>query len=358
MSNSTRFSIAAASVLFLLSADDHLSGQELPASEVVAKSIEARKRIKTFHAEIAYTYTSKERNEEKRQEIWLDGTKIRFDRYDHSMGGLRKFVDCNNCLGAGMVFVGDDMPNVAKHLGRATWSSVKDSVAFDPRLLGLSYSPYSTLRHGSFEKATRLILSTPLPQIVRDSKRTTVQVIGSNEFATGIATFDIEKQYSILRIETLLKGNPKQPVTLLECSEFLSFGPKADPIFFPTKITYTDFKEDGTIQSTDSVTLSNLEINQPIDPEVFTIKGMKLGDNFYVQNEDRSKSGVFRGGRIVPNSEEKARRSPDETPVVPPQAVHSPRAFDWIYIVALALVFVGGTLLLMRWLGNRSRKSP
>ncbi|HET6574461.1 MAG TPA: hypothetical protein VFG68_12710 [Fimbriiglobus sp.] len=340
------------------------------------RAVEARLTIRSLHVKLTYEREWYDRygqsgkgGEVKQFEIWLDTTHYRADvltegavtTRDLAVG--RRHVLCRNCERPGhsiQYFQGTGgvalMPSDSP-LGRSLFAN---GVAFDPRLLGYTYSSYLNMPRPATAKNLGLDIISP------ERSPPTVEA----------ATVDGEAAW-VLRSKWLRTDDDNcvylfpgkgGSVGLIENSgktNGYSYHSRyrsdleqdaRTGIWFPKKFVGEGFVN-GALKDRDTVTVHLCEFNLPIDPSVFTLAGIKVADGEEVYDPSKlypkgpPPRFQYRGGQIVPYQ----KKTPVEPP--PPEAVTQPQPVDpsvvpgrfrWWYAVAAVLFGLAAALLLRR----------
>ena len=324
--------------------------------QIASKALDSRRQIKQMHLRLSTVQSVYEANGKSTRssdrELWLDGDRLRGD-IAFTRGGDEgaRHIGCKNCERTGYGITATDARDVAKQHGVLSWSRLRLEEFFDPRSLGLVPSPTGILRHSRLDSC----LGNPDKTFVSfkneklrgtDCARISWRNLSKAEITVWIA---ISLGYAPIQIEAQSPskdgvGVPKSRdlLQLFEMSRVASSG-----IWFPKRFRFEQWIE-GELNNDEEATVQSVEINEPIDPAAFTFAGMNLGEGFYVEHSDRSKSGFWKGGKIERPQSTFLDTTPGEpapTPVVDPARTTTR---DWLVVLSVSLAALAGVWLIHR----------
>ena len=255
------------------------------ASERIApeetKAVDNRRAIKQLHAEYVAEYTKGPNARRFRRDFWLDGDKLREDVVRpidmHGTVGEREnreFMIVTPEIQCAWSMVGGERNNVAISYRKMKEGALGFSGpgALDPRLFG--FSPYSS---GKLRLAE-------LDSVLLTADRTSFSA-KNVEFQDRPGRELLFERQNGVRYRVVLRDQGGwQPAFIevtakrggqdLQCQvTVLDFSEPKPGRFFPKGIHYVR-REKGQVVEEEKGTFKVISIDEPIDPVVFTLKGM------------------------------------------------------------------------------------
>lgn len=293
--------------------------------------------------------------------FWMDSDRLRVDHVDHDpdlgVAAGRRHVEGINCELAGYVLQYQDIPRVAARLEpKGKGSMFPAEPTFDPRLLGFLPDPFVLLRHGRLDGVVAATDRTQLRGAQEKLDGTDCWVARFEKKGgaiRGAIWYDPQKGYQPIRFEFESPTRDQivrsvQAVTLQRVGD----------VWYPKTLRFTRHLGQRLVQQ-ETVEVTQVRINEPIQPEVFTLRGIGIpeGTVFGIPSR-RPESWAWTGSRLVPNSDylkglrEQGTIPPEPdtepVPVIPPA---DGRRY-WLYGVAAALAVAAGLFL---WRAVRRR---
>lgn len=268
--------------------------------EIEERAIQAREKIRSARVGLriesnVYESGAVKESTQRTATIWMSGTKIRADvtRDGGTFAGFRT-VDCLNCDTDGWGIRANDKPPMATTVFRLNApgaSELRDAI--DPRLIG--YAPRSFARL----KGARLDGTVGRPD--RDEPIVTTERLNgldcrvlrwTNKNGARVGVWVCPAQgYNVLRIEARSPAGQKPEHVQSVSSELSQSQPSG--LWFPRRVVYED-RPGGELREREVVDITEVQLNEAIPPETFTLDGIKLRAGAYIANQgDRKKSGFW-----------------------------------------------------------------
>lgn len=318
-------------------------------AEAEKAALGARSSIRTMYVRFKFDKASPARPDRDQQgvrTIWLDGKKVRSEVvYSKGPSIQQRYVDCVHCEkeGYGISWLASPGHLAALHPIGTPGKSDFDQV-IDPRVLGYVGKRSSLLRPAQ----------TRLDEVVGSTDRSepalaVEQVNGVECWAikwitkSGIA---VSVWIAPSRGNNVVRLKLEDPSGSYACSvesEVVSVGKSG--LWYPRKVRYEDY-EDGKLAAHETVEVEEVRLNEPIAPSVFTLAGLSIPDNTYVQQPDAKQSGYLKNGKI-----DTSRATTDylDTTPAPPTPLTPDKGFNyWLIAACVGCVLAAVAVVVIR----------
>ncbi|VTR92474.1 Uncharacterized protein OS=Singulisphaera acidiphila (strain ATCC BAA-1392 / DSM 18658 / VKM B-2454 / MOB10) GN=Sinac_4887 PE=4 SV=1 [Gemmata massiliana] len=334
-------------------------GSAPPCAEIERSALSARTQIKTITVKLMIATRAFRRSPDSpelqisERTLWLDGEHSRGDivRNSGPYASIR-FSDCLNCGKAGWAISANQIPNNATNIvpiekgKEAEFRNV-----FDPRILGYCPMIVDTLCDrrvdtivGSADRDEPIVTQSQSDGadslLIRWTSHRKVQISVWISPAKG---------WNVTRIETLSPETPQSTARWKAILQSQLAKVDGTNIWYPRQVVFQQFNGSvPTIEET--VDVKEVQINQPIPSEIFTLAGLKLKDNTYIVSPHSDETGVLRKGVVVPipglvNSEDLVDHVDSE---------RNPQRRLYLIITAIIFGSIAVAIVVLR----RMRRSP
>jgi hypothetical protein len=337
-----------------------VSHSALCANEYDMKSVKSRRSLESIYAEFTLEISSPSSGNKRIEcKQWQSGSKHRRDF--HCLEGCPHLTEqqysCVNCEKEGWQIFGTRTKNrAAKHIPIPKDGENPGPSRPFPNLLtfGFKASQYSMNHHGPFDSivgSSDQLESTSSYEVISGTNLMKRSYRKTNDVRM---TYWLDPDRNFAPVRILLNSENLQIET--ESSDFQS---SKDGHFFPRKIISSQ-STSGKVDWTETITLTKLILNEPINTNVFTLAGIGLPNGTYVSQPDYTNqkgnrmpgSGVLDDGKIVQPKREHI------VPLAKPTSpIESPRS-SWLYsVVAILCSLFAVFVLYLRRRVSRQRVS-
>lgn len=256
---------------------DEVSLPELHRDE--QRVLKDREAIRQLECIVETSWTFKDVTRVTRSHVWMDGDKVREDRYfpENSIEGFREI----RCLTPEefLYWKSDTVPEV---IGMAVhrWSGEKLQelkagpplrFPIDPRKLGIAFLNTTAI---TINEDARAIWSPVSTVLGRENERVAL-------LDDGLVSLSYETMHGDTVQNTYKKAFDGQP-TRLEFTNHEGYASWVEStyqnvqgIWFPERVIYQGL-EDGLLRERDESVVQVISLNTPISNDIFTLAGMKI----------------------------------------------------------------------------------
>lgn len=283
--------------------------------------------------------------------FWLDGIQLREDRF---VADRIQSIQCRNCEKAGQfirfhnVKIGANP--VMIELGTMPGDGVKGDPNYrnlfftDPRVFGLQPSISGVLH--AFKIDTMLGRADRTPPILEKTKWNGYDayiirfVLTTGDKAKYAYWLVPAMDYSVVRVDGESESMGRKTSLSLK-SEMERHGKPG--IWFP-KSYVAESHIDGKLAWSDTVSVTDVTINQPLPADTFRLAGMNIPAGWPIKGSalpDKTKQYEWDGKKIVERGAPKGKAPPDEASSAPPGS--SQRG---LFLTGAGVLALGGTVAL------------
>jgi hypothetical protein len=262
-----------------------VDGPQVDADRLQRQVIEYRKRLNSGHIVYHTKLFQKGKREpanDRKTEVWFEGKKIRNDiwgRFYYNVGikDVVRRIHCHHCEKEGHLI---DYPGLQEWQGKPmamdlqplSWYPSKQNPAYvtDPRMVGLAPLSLAMLSSLNLDRNNWLVRKDQYNRTIERGRwqEKKAYKISFNIPPDQKISIWVVPEYgpSVVRIEC----HDKMIYTQLECAYAQKFG-----FWYPVHYVY-EYMRDNQSDQKEVADIEVLSLNEPIDPEIFQLKGMQI----------------------------------------------------------------------------------
>ncbi len=309
-------------------------------------ALTTRRSIRTADVTIKRAINDGSGEGSQKWRIWMDGNKIRGDYTPEPPEPTDRLVHCIGCDRDGWGLYYTEKRNFAADFRPSdTFAQGELFAAVSPKHFGYSLSQLQSSSRVGFEG----VFGAP-----RDGSKS-VSIVehegmkcwrlswttGPKERPvswTAIVAPEQGGQIVLLQGEGTTSGKPFRETTTSKLKKWGEF-------WYPESVIFE--QTSGAVLATREVsTFHDVKINQPVDPTVFTFKGIKMLSSVPVALPNPKGNGFIRDGKIETALSQKSGVQPASSP--PPVPVSDRRYNPWLLAVCAVLSLAAGFLIVKR----------